>query len=119
MQYKSELYEPILAAAAKCGGAESGQRRIQLQNLPGDAAVFSGDISALVALAHEIWRICSVYRDKLRKRISQGANGIQSRRQEADRQLKERLAQLEEEASPIAKRIAWNSSLPMAEKERM
>lgn len=116
---RTEFYEPILSAAARCGGADKGVSRIQLQNLPGDAVVFSGDITSLMQLAQEIWRICRTYGEKLQKRLSQGANGLQARRQEADKQLKERIAELERELAPIAQRMAATHALPDAEKERL
>jgi hypothetical protein len=57
-----EFYEPILQAA----GAAAGEGdEIQLLNLVGDGAAFSGPVPALVDLANEIRRISVEYQRKL------------------------------------------------------
>lgn len=101
---RSEFYEPILAAAADCSGAARGEQRLRLQNLPGDAAIFSGEVPALVALAQEIWRICREYGHKLDKRLSKTSSALQIRRQEIQDQLRQQLLALDEEARALQAR---------------
>jgi len=63
-----EFYTPILTAAARHhhGADHLGDKGgIYLNNLLGDAVSFSGDVSALVALAHDIRRALSSYSKRL------------------------------------------------------
>ncbi|MBI5233514.1 MAG: hypothetical protein HY880_04095 [Deltaproteobacteria bacterium] len=71
---KSRFYEPILDAASQyiggmdlAGGEEKG---IRLNSLPGDAAVFSGGMASLVALASDIKRLIRHYNSEVKKRLS-------------------------------------------------
>lgn len=66
------FYKPILNAAGKYGrgtGVGADEKGIRLTNLPGDAAIFSGGVSYLVALAKDIQHIIRRYRDELNKRL--------------------------------------------------
>ncbi|MFQ5901373.1 MAG: hypothetical protein ACE5IH_07445, partial [Thermodesulfobacteriota bacterium] len=69
---KSHFYKPILKAAGRyaIGGRmveDSGS--IRLQNLLGDACIYSGDISSLVFLAEDIQVIMDKYRRELEVRL--------------------------------------------------
>lgn len=67
---KSEFYEPILNAAKRYHldpALRVGGRSLDLVNLLGDAAAFSGDIMCLVDLTRDIQDIFRAYRDKLRR----------------------------------------------------
>lgn len=69
---KDYFYKPILKAASsyKVGmGVVADERGIRLTNLPGDAAIFSGGVSYLVALARDIQKITRNYRDQLMKKL--------------------------------------------------
>ncbi len=117
---RTEFYEPILDAAARCGRADDGGKpRLSLQNLPGDAAVFSGDITALVALAQEIWHICRTYGEKLQRRLARSGSAQNLKRQEVESLLKQRLIELENEAASMAARIDACAHLSMADKEKL
>lgn len=66
------FYGPILNAASKYAagtGVGADDRGIRLTNLPGDAAIFSGGVSYLVALAKDIQHIIRRYKDELTKRL--------------------------------------------------
>ncbi|MBI2412599.1 MAG: hypothetical protein HYV24_05265 [Deltaproteobacteria bacterium] len=69
---KEHFYKPILNAASQYGagiGVSSDERGINLTNLPGDAAIFSGGVSYLIALACDIQQIIRRYRDQLAKKL--------------------------------------------------
>jgi hypothetical protein len=69
---KENFYSPILDAASRYGagsGPFADERGIRLNSLPGDAAIFSGGITNLVALAHDIEKIIREYRGKLSRRL--------------------------------------------------
>src|SRR5207244_10769778 len=63
-----EFYTPILTAAARHhhgAGHLHDKGGIYLNNLLGDAVSFSGDVTALVALAHDIRRALNSYARRL------------------------------------------------------
>jgi len=69
---KEYFYKPILSAASKYRmgtGIEVDERGINLTNLPGDAAIFSGGITYLVALARDIQHVIRRYREQLLTRL--------------------------------------------------
>lgn len=69
---REHFYKPILDAASKYGmgsGVGADERGIRLANLPGDAAIFSGGVSYLVALARDIQNIIRKYREELLKKL--------------------------------------------------
>ncbi|MDP2689665.1 MAG: hypothetical protein Q8P48_06105, partial [Deltaproteobacteria bacterium] len=69
---KENFYKPILSVASKYRvgtGIETDERGIKLTNLPGDAAIFSGGISYLVALARDIQNVIRRYREQLLTRL--------------------------------------------------
>lgn len=65
------FYKPILEAASKYGAhlAVSG-KGIRLDNLLGDALVFSGDVANLVSLTQDILLIMKRYKDNLEKMVA-------------------------------------------------
>ena len=69
---KENFYEPILSAAKKYG-IESGlvdkEAGISLNGLPGDAAIFSGDVANLISLAEGINKIIKEYRSKVKEKF--------------------------------------------------
>src|SRR5437868_12032045 len=70
-----EFYSPILTAAARHHhGADHlhDMGGIYLNNLLGDAVSFSGDVSALVALAHDIRRALQSYGRRLENESATG-----------------------------------------------
>jgi len=72
---KEHFYKPILQAAARYGvgsGVAEDERGIRLTNLPGDAAIFSGGVTNLVALAKDIQLVIRRYREQLLKRLPPG-----------------------------------------------
>lgn len=69
---KEYFYKPILSAASKYRmgtGIEVDERGINLTNLPGDAAIFSGGITYLVSLARDIQHVIRRYREQLLTRL--------------------------------------------------
>jgi hypothetical protein len=71
-----EFYTPILTAAARHHHGAShlhDMGGIYLNNLLGDAVSFAGDVSALVALAHDIRRALQSYARRLENEASTGA----------------------------------------------
>ncbi|MBI5587413.1 MAG: hypothetical protein HY889_03495 [Deltaproteobacteria bacterium] len=69
---KEHFYKPILLAASRYGvgtGVVEDEKGIRLTNLPGDAAIFSGGVAHLVALAKDIQLIIRRYREQLLKRL--------------------------------------------------
>ncbi|MEE8185274.1 MAG: hypothetical protein V3T96_02610 [Thermodesulfobacteriota bacterium] len=70
---KVNFYVPILEAARRYrrgSGLLEDTSGIQLDNILGDAAVFSGGVSSLVYLARDIQKISVKYREELKKRFS-------------------------------------------------
>jgi hypothetical protein len=66
------FYKPILNAASRYeagAGVGADEKGIRLTNLPGDAAIFSGGVTYLVALAKDIQQIIRRYRDELTRRL--------------------------------------------------
>ncbi len=79
---RSEFYGPILKAAGRylAGGTPDGQPILVLQNLLGDAAVFSGDVRVLLRLAREIQQILVTYGEKLRQRLGSVATEAEAKK---------------------------------------
>ncbi|VAW37397.1 hypothetical protein MNBD_DELTA02-1058 [hydrothermal vent metagenome] len=69
---KENFYRPIIEAATRYGGSggmgDSGGG-IRLVSLPGDAALFSGNVTNLVSLARDVREVVRSYRDALIKRL--------------------------------------------------
>jgi hypothetical protein len=75
---KTEFYVPILdAAKAYYSGvsADTGGETIELVNLLGDAAAFSGDIVSIVGLAQDIQKIFRNYASKLEELAPEEEDG--------------------------------------------
>lgn len=73
---KEYFYAPILQAAARYSVGSvyaTEETGIRLTNMPGDAAIFSGGVPNLVALAKDIQRIIKNYRNQLMRRLPPGA----------------------------------------------
>ncbi len=69
---KEHFYKPILDAASRYSAGEGvlmDERGIRLNNLPGDAAIFSGGVTNLVSLAGDVQEIIRRYRDEISKRL--------------------------------------------------
>ncbi|MBI3754851.1 MAG: hypothetical protein HY265_01640 [Deltaproteobacteria bacterium] len=70
---ESNFYKPILSAASRYGSSTSGlannKQSIKLNNLLGDAAVFFGVFTNLIALAGDIQQIMRRYKEQLKKRV--------------------------------------------------
>jgi len=70
---ESNFYRPILSAASRYGSAVTGMsgdtRNIKLINILGDAVIFAGGLSNLIALAGDIRHIMSRYKEQLGKRV--------------------------------------------------
>ena len=69
---KDQFYKPILDAASKYavgGMMMDDSQSIQLENLLGDAVIFSGNITSLVFLALDIQNIMDKYRQDLEEKI--------------------------------------------------
>jgi len=76
---KDNFYEPILSAASKYdmeSGRYTVEESIRLNNLPGDAAIFSGGVVNLVALAQDIQAISRQFVDKLIERLPPVTSGV-------------------------------------------
>jgi hypothetical protein len=99
-----EFYTPILTAAARHhhGADHLGDKGgIYLNNLLGDAVSFSGDVSALVALAHDIRRALNSYSKRLESESGSEAvagtiAGIEERIGARRAELREQIAQAQE-----------------------
>ncbi|MEE9542160.1 MAG: hypothetical protein V3V95_00060, partial [Thermodesulfobacteriota bacterium] len=69
---KENFYEPILSAAKKYGvdkGLVDKESGISLNGLPGDAAIFSGNVAHLVSLAEDISKVIMEYRTKVKEKF--------------------------------------------------
>ncbi len=69
---KESFYSPILAAASRYAtgsGVMDNDTGIRLNSMPGDAALFSGSVSMLISLAHDIQKVISLYKEKLDKAL--------------------------------------------------
>jgi hypothetical protein len=114
---KENFYGPILAAAARYGAGSalvSDESGIRLTNLPGDAAIFSGGVSNLVALARDIQQVIRRYREHLLKKLpprdaSEVLDEVHGRFEARKDELKARrdeLKGLEEDAPGLSARLA-------------
>ncbi len=69
---KDNFYMPIIIAASKYGaGSDLYEQEggVRLNNLPGDAAIFSGSALNLFSLAGDIQQVLRQYSDKLGKKL--------------------------------------------------
>jgi phage pi2 protein 07 len=69
---KVNFYVPILESARRYrrgSGLLEDTKGIQLDNVVGDAAIFSGGVASLVALARDVQNISARYREELKKRL--------------------------------------------------
>ncbi len=69
---KEHFYKPMLDSASrysKGSGLLKDVRGIQLNNVVGDGALFSGGIENLVSLADDIRKITSDYKEQLKRRL--------------------------------------------------
>ncbi|MFL5310386.1 MAG: hypothetical protein ACJ79H_08045 [Myxococcales bacterium] len=109
-----EFYTPILTAAARHHhGADHLHDKggIYLNNLLGDAVSFSGDVTALVALAHDIRRALNSYSRRLDSESSSEAvaKSIASIEQRASARRSELLRQIERAQAALHKGVADES----------
>ena len=69
----SNFYKPILSAASKYSSLSSGlkddKKDIKLNNILGDAVVFSGGVTNLIALAGDIRRVMKRYKEQLERKV--------------------------------------------------
>ncbi|MEK7689080.1 MAG: hypothetical protein AAB313_02355, partial [Deltaproteobacteria bacterium] len=70
---ESNFYKPILGAAGRYGSSAPGlaydKNNLKLNNLLGDAVVFSGGVSNLIALAKDIRVVMRRYKEQLERRV--------------------------------------------------
>lgn len=70
---ETNFYKPILRAAGRYGsstpGLVYGKGNIKLNNLLGDAVIFSGEVGNLVALAKDIRLVMKRYKEQLERRV--------------------------------------------------
>lgn len=70
---ESNFYKPILSAASRYGSSTAGladnKKSIKLNNLLGDAVIFSGGVANLIALAGDIQQIMKRYKEQLKRRV--------------------------------------------------
>ena len=71
---ESNFYKPILRAAGRYGSSAPDlaydKKNIKLNNLLGDAVVFSGGVSNLIALAKDIRLVMKRYKEQLERRVT-------------------------------------------------
>ncbi len=115
---RTEFYEPILAAAAARVGA-GRESRLQLQNLLGDAAVFSGDVPALVELARDVQAICRRYAEKLKSRTTVDLRELEARKSDIETEARQKLERLRGEAAQVEAEVARKRSLSPIEREKL
>ncbi|HEY3449771.1 MAG TPA: hypothetical protein VGK67_25680 [Myxococcales bacterium] len=115
---RTEFYEPILAAASKRVEGLGGETQLVLQNLLGDAAVFSGEMAALVDLAQDIQRLCRAYAEKLRSRTGTDGRDVDTRRAEVEARLRAELERLRSEATALERGMQSKQAMPVADLER-
>ncbi|MFN7134391.1 MAG: hypothetical protein ACK4N5_20090, partial [Myxococcales bacterium] len=115
---RTEFYEPILAAAARIG-EQREDRRLQLQNLLGDAAVFSGEVPALVDLARDIQAICRRYAEKLKGRTTVDLRELDKRKSDIETTARQELERLRMEASLVESELARKRSLSPVQREQL
>lgn len=70
---ESHFYKPILGAAGRYGSSAPDiaydKKNVKLNNLLGDAVVFSGGVSNLIALAKDIRVVMRRYKEQLERRV--------------------------------------------------
>ncbi len=115
---KQEFYQPILEAAAARAQNGDGAQSLWLQNLLGDAAVFSGELPALVELAKAVQAICRAYAEKLRSRVTSDAQAIAARKLEVDSRLRQELEKVAVQTEAVKAQLARKLALPEPERER-
>jgi len=107
---KENFYRPIIEAATRYGGSggigDSGGG-IRLVSLPGDAALFSGNVTKLVSLARDVRGVVRSYRDALLKRLPPEKGellleGVNARFIEKREELKKKMRALEEKLTDLS-----------------
>ncbi|MBS2022487.1 MAG: hypothetical protein JST92_08760 [Deltaproteobacteria bacterium] len=113
-----EFYTPILTAAARHqhGAAHLGDKGgIYLNNLLGDAVSFSGDVAALVELAHEIRAALQSYAARLESESSREA--VARTIAEIEARCSERRAHIESQLATAQKALAKGTLDPESGEE--
>src|SRR5256886_796144 len=107
-----EFYTPILTAAARHhhgAGHLHDMGGIYLNNLLGDAVSFSGDVSALVALAHDIRRALQSYGRRLE---NESATGTVSRSIAAAERSEEHTSELQSQSNLVCRLLLEKKNIP-------
>ena len=118
---RSEFYAPILRAARAhlATPGPDGQPALTLQNLLGDAAVFSGDVRALVRLARDIQQHLAGYAEKLRVRMGPVAAEAEQRMMTVRAEADDAILKLQTEQSMLDAELARKRSLTPAAQEEL
>ncbi len=108
---KENFYMPILDAAAKYKPTEvilETENDLRLNALPGDAAIFSGQLSTLISLAHDIQSVINQYVIKLKKRLPPVKDAFLL--SEINRSFQEKKQELKKLRQGLAKSSVKNTS---------
>jgi hypothetical protein len=116
-----EFYAPLLRAAGALmyEPGVAGPPRLTLQNLLGDAAVFSGDVRALVRLARDIQLHLAGYAEKLRAKMGNTAAGAEDKARSARAEAEEKALHLQMELSMLDAELARKRSLSVDAQEEL
>ncbi|MBI5545550.1 MAG: hypothetical protein HY901_16820 [Deltaproteobacteria bacterium] len=115
---RSELFEPLVAAASVRAEGLGGEQQLWLQSLLSDGAVFSGEIPALVELAREIPRVCRACAEKLRARGVGDPAEVELRRGEVEARVRAELDRLRGEATLLEREMAARRAVPTRQLEQ-
>jgi len=117
---RQEFYAPLLRAArAHASVGLDGLPALSLQNLLGDAAVFSGDVRALVRLARDIQQHLAAYAEKLRARLGPLAADADVRMRTVKVEAEEKALHLEVERSMLDAELARKRQLSADAQEEL
>lgn len=118
---RQEFYAPILRAARVqlAQPAADGQPALTLQNLLGDAAVFSGDVRALVRLARDIQQHLASYAEKLRARMGPVAAEAEAKARSVRGEAEEKALRLQTELSMLDAELTRKRRLPSEKQEEL
>ncbi|GAB4288693.1 MAG: hypothetical protein Kow0090_01070 [Myxococcota bacterium] len=114
---EEEFYKPILKAAAKYASETPNINTIQLNNLLGDAALFSGSVTNLVWLARDIQEITRRYEERLNEiapvaSLDYSLNEVNQRYKELETKLRAEEAQLKSEQKSLREKLENKQKIP-------
>jgi hypothetical protein len=115
---RDEFYAPILRSAGKhLRPTTDAGPSLNLQNLLSDAAVFSGDVRALLSFAQDVQQILAAYAEKLKARTANLASEAKAKQLSVMADAEEKEKKLEAEEKSLDAELTRKHRLPAEKQE--